>query len=396
MKFRLGFTALAIATLAGISAASAIGFRTLHVFTDKQGGFTSAALALGPNGNLYGVTEATVFSVAPKGKFQLIHRFGNLDGVDGEWSGVVFDSAGNMFGTTQSAHGFGSGVYGTVFEIDSTGQETILHQFTPAPNGSVPLQGLTFDSLGNLYGTTSKGGLACHCGTVFRITTAGDFTLLHSFAPTEGALPWGGRLIIDHEGNLFGVTNQQGPNNCATGIGCGTIYKLDTSGLLTVLYAFQGGNDGSQPQGSLLADGSGNLYGTTFYGGGGSACSFGCGTIYKLAPDGTETVLYAFQDGSDGAFPEAGLVRDSAGNFYGVAFEGGDKLCRSGGNGCGTVFELTANGQFSVLHTFKATDGANPAGELLLSKRTLFGTTATGGGTGCGGNGCGTVFRVVL
>ena len=180
----------------------------------------------------------------------------------------------------------------------------------------------------------------------------------------------------------------------------GVVFKLSPGGTETLLYAFAGGSDGSGPVGGLISDTSGNFYGTTYAGGGtGCADSRGCGTVFKLAPDGTETVLYAFKGGNDGATPFAGLVADKAGNVYGTTSAGGGSDCY--GAGCGSVFRLAPNGTETVLHSFgNGRDGAAPEATLLLRQGTLYGTTSAGGsgeGRGCHrevDQGCGTIFSV--
>ncbi len=190
----------------------------------------------------------------------------------------------------------------------------------------------------------------------------------------------------------------------STWVLCGALIFAALSGTAeagnveTILYAFQGGSDGISPAASLIADASGNLYGTTYNGGGAQACFGGCGTVFKLAPDGTETVLYAFQDGSDGANPVAPLVMDAAGNLYGTTSEGAGTGCSDEGDiGCGTVFKLAPDGTLSVLHAFTGgSDGGDPEAGLIMDEvGNLFGTTNLGGGNACPvGGGCGTVFEV--
>jgi uncharacterized repeat protein (TIGR03803 family) len=179
------------------------------------------------------------------------------------------------------------------------------------------------------------------------------------------------------------------------------VFQLDLSGSLTVLHRFAG-SDGSRPGNVLLADAAGNFYGTTSSGGDRASCAAqfieGCGTVFQLDPSGALTVLYSFAGGSDGVTPH-GLIADAAGNLYGAAQEGGAPGSCNRPNGCGTVFQLTSSGTLNVLHTFTGSDGANPpAGLLADAAGNLYGTTYGGGaGTGCiGGGGCGTVFELTL
>lgn len=326
--------------------------------------------------------------------------------------GLITGSDGLLYGTT-SYGGGGSqcsvvyGGCGTVFLLSPAGQETELYSFSGGSDGASPSQSLLQDSAGNLYGTASIGGNLSDCGgtgcgTAFELASGGTFTVLHSFAGgSDGANP--DALIA--AGAFYGTT-PYGGNGCSQYGGCGTVYELGSNGTETPLYSFQGGSDGAVPYANLVADSQGNLYGTTSQGGGTGCYGSGCGTIFKLAPDGSETVLYAFTGGNDGAYPESALTFDSAGNLYGTAGAGGGALCFSGA-GCGTVFELAPNGTFTVLYAFQGgTDGAGPYTASLVadSQGNLYGTTYYGGspdicpitncGGPCNGDGCGTVFEV--
>jgi uncharacterized repeat protein (TIGR03803 family) len=204
---------------------------------------------------------------------------------------------------------------------------------------------------------------------------------------------------MDESGNIYGVTQNGGnvSDNCGVGlaIGCGTVFQLASDGTLTTLYTFTGGN-GSYPPAGLLMDKNSNLYGTTLSGGSSNFCGLytGCGLVYELSPSGTETVLYPFNGGADGGLPEAGLIADSQGNLYGTTSVGGGTGC--GGYGCGTVFEIAPDTTETILYAFQGnSDGAFPVAALYLDgKGNLYGTTSSGGGTGCGGGGCGTVFEL--
>jgi uncharacterized repeat protein (TIGR03803 family) len=334
---------------------------------------------------------------------------GELDG------GLIADAAGNLYGTTFGG-GSGNG-YGTIFKLTPAGTESVLHSFTGV-DGAGPGSTLIADAAGNLYGTTTYGGL--NYGTVFKLTLNSDGTyshsVLHNFTgyPSDGAAPHG--LIADAAGNLYGITTAGGGSACG-GLGCGTVFKLtpnlDGTYTETVLHSFigsgdwYGGSDGQYPFGGPTADAAGNLYGTTFYGGGSGCDGYGCGTVFKLTPnlDGTysENVLYSFTGGRDGSGPTAGLLADVAGNLYGTTAEGGGSS-RDCLTGCGTVFKLTPNlgGTYSesVLHIFVGgSDGQTPyAGLIADAVGNLYGTTYAGGNIevgepGCGGW-CGTVFML--
>ena len=242
------------------------------------------------------------------------------------------------------------------------------------------------DEAGNLYGATNSGGsyngVACEndgCGTVFELTSNGTQITLHTFqGGNDGGVPDAG-LIIDSSGNLYGTTFAGG--GCSVNAsGCGTVFKVAPGGAETVPYAFQGTTDGYFPESVLTEDEAGNLYGTTFDGGDTHACyPDGCGAVFKLEPGGQESVLYGFKLGNDGSHPEAGVVIDRNGNFYGTTYFGGGRHCKEA-DGCGTVFEVTAKGSEKVLYDFQSGRGRYPAAGLLLgSHNELYGTTTEGG-----------------
>jgi uncharacterized repeat protein (TIGR03803 family) len=225
---------------------------------------------------------------------------------------------------------------------------------------------------------------------------APSFIVLHSFAggPTDGGAPYAG-LIRDSAGNRYGTTQSGGASNA------GVVFRLSPAGTETVLHSFtyshSGEADGALPDAGLVRDGAGNLYGTTAAGG--AACHYpGCGVVFKLSPTGTETVLYTFTGLADGAGPVGGLLRDTAGNLYGTTSEGGAKSSACSTQTCGVVFKLSPIGTYTVLHTFTGgADGANPtAGLILDTAGNLYGTTAKGGATSTCNlqNGCGVVFRL--
>jgi uncharacterized repeat protein (TIGR03803 family) len=277
-----------------------------------------------------------------------------------------------------------------VIPSNGSGSENALYSFSGGSDARLPYGGLVFDKTGNLYGTSEFGG-TYNQGTVFEVTpnSNGSWTesVLYNFTGNEdGAQPYGS-LVFDSSGNLYGTTNFGGNTNC--NLGCGTVFKLAPgSGGWTesVLYPFTGESDGGEPSARLLFDSSGNLYGTTLLGGNiGSVCSSGCGTVFKLTSGSsgwTESVLYAFQGGADAASPYDGLAFDTAGNLYGTTYGGGTP-------GNGTVFKLTpsSNGWTeNVIHAFGGGyDGIRPYGDLILdASGNLYGTTFQGGYSGYG------------
>src|ERR1700690_51531 len=274
---------------------------------------------------------------------------------------------------------------------------TVLYNFTGGADGGWPFAGLALDAQGNLYGTTLIGGASnCNpgqgCGVVFKVSPNGTETVLHTFAggTTDGEFPFS-RLVLDEQGNMFGTAEGGGL------YGQGTVFELGPSGEETLLYSFNPQTDGILPLAGLTRDEQGNLFGTTSMGG----YEGGDGTVFKVTPEGTETTLYSFADSrkSPGSYdPVAGLVRDAQGNLYGTTVYGGSRECKPlGRRGCGTLFEISADGTEKVLHDFTKSqgDGYAPVADLVLDANgNLFGTTPKGG-IFPGNKGRGTVFEVL-
>ena len=255
----------------------------------------------------------------------------------------------------------------------------VVHAFAGGSGGSNPGATLVPGRHGMLYGTTGSGGAdGCGhgCGTVFSLARDGTLSVLHAFQPDgDGIDPVA--LVRDGAGNLYGVTVQGGSGaDCLSG--CGTLFKIAPNGTETILHAFQGGIDGSSPYG-LNIDGAGNLYGVTGFGGF-KKHDRGFGTVFEMTAGGTYSVLYAFQGGIDGQLPSGNLARDDAGNLYGATIDN-----------AGTVFKLTPGGVKTTLHAFGGlNDGSGPgAGVVIDGAGNLYGTTTSGGATGHG-----TVFKV--
>jgi uncharacterized repeat protein (TIGR03803 family) len=349
--------------------------KILHNFSGTDGWLPIGSLVMDSAGNLYGATQqggsggctraggsnrigcGTVFKLSPSGGSAwtetVLHSFNN-NGTDGmnPYAGLVFDSAGNLYGTT---YGGGTYSYGTVFELSPAAggawTESVLHSFNfSAGDGANPTAGVILDSAGNLYGTTLGGG-AYSEGMAFELTpsTGGSWTetalhnFIYSYSVYDGYGPYGG-LILDASGNLYGTTVYGIENGNMTG---GTIYELSpaTGGTWneTILYYFADA-DGNAPQASLVLDSAGNLYGSADYGGTGGLY----GTVFELSPQAgggwTPKLLYDFgkSSGADGGNPQSALVFDSAGNLYGTTFLGGPsrECAAEGAFGCGTVFEI--------------------------------------------------------
>jgi uncharacterized repeat protein (TIGR03803 family) len=259
--------------------------------------------------------------VDPTGAETVLFRFDSLFSgsvTRNPLSGLVEDSAGNLYGTT-----FGDAP--AVFRLGANGVFTPLYFFREfsATDGTNPLGALVVDQNGNLYGTTQTGGTSNN-GTVYILDQNANETILHNFAASgDGRLPRG-RLLRDATGNLYGTTFAGGISNK------GTIFKLSSSGQETILYNFGAvAGDGANPPAGVIMDNLGNLYGTTYLGG-----LHNNGTVFKLSPAGKLTILYNFTGGDDGAHPYDDLDRDAGGNLFGTAFDGG-------ASGLGTVFKLT-------------------------------------------------------
>jgi uncharacterized repeat protein (TIGR03803 family) len=334
------------------------------------------------------------------GSEQALYNFAGGADPKFPYAGLVFDKAGNLFGTTQLG---GANNQGTVFEVthnsDGSWTETVLYSFTGSADGGQPSAGLILDASGNLYGTANFGGSGnCNlgCGTVFKLTPASGGwteTVLYTFTGgNDGREPYA-RLLFDAAGNLYGTTLLGGNVNSVCTTGCGTVFKLTRSSnswTQSVLYAFTGGADGASPYDALAFDPAGNLYGTAYAGG-----ASGNGAIFKLTPGSsgwTESVLYAFTGARDGKYSYGDVILDASGNIYGTAFQGGSQ-------GYGAVFQLvpTAKGGWRerVIHSFGNAPSANPVAGLVMDPAgNLYGTTLAGGKQSSCGATCGTLFKL--
>jgi uncharacterized repeat protein (TIGR03803 family) len=331
-----------------------------------------------------GTSDAgTVFRITASGAENVLRSFGNLpDGQEPSYVALVHDSADNLYGTTYEGGGtgcFSGSGCGTVFKLSPKGHEDVLYAFQGGVDEANPEAGLTIDAAGNLYGTTVQGGgTGCGgygCGTVFKISPTGQETVLHAFSDApDGANPVGGGLIRDAEGNLYGTTSLGGLSNL------GTVFRLSRAGVETVLYSFGGAPDAAYPWAGLyLYDG--DLFGATVGGGSSTLCGGGCGAVFKLTKAGKETVLYSFSGLADGAQPFGRLTGDKSGNLYGTTPGGGDPVCT-----CGTIFKLTKEDAFTTLHSFTGgADGSGPyAGVILDTSGNIYGTTFFGGASNLG------------
>lgn len=414
---RVASAALAIALMLapGMNAgqdAQAQTLTVLHRFKDDaNGGFPLSGVVIDAKGSLYGTTIVggnnscyegcgVVFKLDPAGKESVLHRFSGSDG-EAPAANLLRDSAGNLYGVAGGGGKWCDVNCGTVFKVDKFGNATVLYAFTGGVDGGSPGGNLVKDTDGNFYGATFWGGdlSGCFtngCGVLFKVDRFGSETVLYTFTgKADGANPNGG-LVRDAEGNLYGTASGGGDPSCYQG--CGTVFKLEPNGGFTVLHRFRAGAGGSGPTSGLVRDAKGNLYGTTAGGGNFNRCPAGCGTVFKLDASGKQTVLYRFKGGKDGVDPFPSLIRDAAGNLYGITSGGGDLKCSDGvGSGCGVVFRLDATGKQTVLHRFKGIDGDSPSASLARdASGNLYGTTFFGGDLSCGGFGigCGVVFKL--
>jgi uncharacterized repeat protein (TIGR03803 family) len=398
---------LIVALMLAPGAWAASKYKILHKFTRADGGNPEAALIFDASGNLYSTTigggccgNGTVFKLTPNvdGSWTESMLYSFTGGRDGgqPTSALIFDASGSLYGTTNFG---GNDNDGTVYKLtrnsDGSWIETVIHSFN-GRDGEIPVAGLVFDATGNLYGTATLGGAYGH-GVVFKLApnSGGSWTesTLHDFkGGKDGGYPDHGHLIFDAAGNLYGVTAgwYGGDSN-------GTVFELtpnsDGSWTQSVLYNFSGGEDGAVAQGTLAFDPAGRLYGTTLAGG-----TYGQGTVFKLTlgSDGkwVKHVLHQFKGGTDGAVPFAGVVFDTAGHLHGTTFNGGGGLCDGQwGTGCGTIFKLIPNSTggwtYQVPRRYKGLPASEPMGAVLIDAAgNLYLTTASlNDGHGTGGNG---------
>lgn len=353
------------------------------VVYNLNGNSVSGGLVLDAAGNIYGVTDIEVFKIDTGGNFSVLYSFDQREyGVDGgPLAGLILDAAGNLYGTTPFG---GSWRQGTVFRLSPSGQETVLHSFGGPGDGCQPSAPLTFDAAsGYLYGTTSGCG-ASNLGTIFKIDSSGHETVVHSFTGPDGANPGsagissaGTALAVDALGNLYGAAQHGGG-----GSGQGVLFRMDPSGQLTVLHAFTGRADGGAPSGSLALDAEGNVYGTAASGGPTGAGVSGLGIVYRCNASTQKLTVLGLWGALYGTGP-LDLLPDGKGNTYGVTQWGGllDQ---------GVIFKLDAAGNEKVLHTFTGgVDGGYPSFMLLGASDTLYGTATQGGAYGQGA-----VFRL--
>ena len=435
MKFPENVGMVVVFCVAAAVASQAQTFTTLFTF-DGSNGAKPQALIQGTDGNLYGATysggkngehnslpgDGTVFGFATDGALTAFHNFcTQLRCADGLYPSAALLQAPNQifYGTTQMG---GSGANcgsrpnygcGTVFKVTPNGTETPIYSFcsqTGCADGNSPEEPLALGPNGNLYGVTFGGGSgggcghAVGCGTVFEITPAGALTTLHSFCATIDSCPDGAApqapVVVGTNGNIYGAAN--GILNSG-----GTFFAITPAKKFSALHAFNGATDGIAPTG-LIQGSDGNFYGTAAFGGSGAHCTSGelCGTIFKVTPQGQFTTLYNFCSQlkcADGSGPYSGLIQGSDGNLYGITIEGGTNYNQAICNGsCGTLFQVTLQGQLTTLYNFCAqancADGWGSGTIMQATNGTFYGTTGLGGSSSgtCAGGGCGTIFSLSM
>jgi uncharacterized repeat protein (TIGR03803 family) len=388
----------------------------IYSFTrGTDGTYPRASLIQATDGNLYGTAAAggssncalgcgsvicpygcgTVFEIGSLSTLpveSVIYSFAG--GTDTAFSNAALIQAsdGNLYGTSFNG---GTTDFGTVFKISNPSTsptESVVYSFQPfvgGPDGIGPNAPVIQASDGNLYGTTIYGGMSGN-GAVFKINNPSTFpteSVIYSFAGgTDGAMPNAG-LIEAADGSLYGTTTAGGSNGCFAGSGCGTVFRITNPSIApteSVVYSFTGGLDGALPYSSLIEASDGSLYGTTFDGGSGGCFSgVGCGTVFRInnpSTSPTENVLYRFGGAADGRNPLAGLTQTLDGSLYGTTYNGGSNGCS---DGCGTVFKIrnpSSSPVESVVYSFKGgADGENPEASLILAADgDLYGTTSGG------------------
>ena len=319
--------------------------------------------------------------VLPAQSLTTVYEFNGLNGRLPTYGALVEARNGDLYGTTFYG---GTVDNGTIYEFTPGGAlPTTLHSFCTqagCPDGANPSGGMIQATNGLVYGTTSGGGTSGN-GTIFSIDPSATLTTVHNFQGADGTYPVG-KLLQGKSGILYGTTSGGGA------YGHGTIFSLTPGGTLTTIYSFcsqSGCPDGDTPWAGLVQAASGELYGTTVYGGVETAtCVAGCGTVFRITPGGTLTTAFSFDD-TDGRGPLAGLIQATNGKFYGTTDHGGTKVD-------GTLFEFIPGGPLTNLYNFDdGADGANPfAAVVQVTYGELYGTTPYGGA----GGGYGTIFRI--
>ncbi|MDP9170035.1 MAG: hypothetical protein M3N54_05425 [Acidobacteriota bacterium] len=362
MIIRLLTARLAAISLLGIPAAERSVAQTYSLLlnADSVSSTFTAPLTSGTDGNFYGTASqgrsyGTIFRITRSGALSTLHAFNNTDGAT-PVGGVIFGTDGLLYGSTTSGGANGAG---TVYKISTTGTFTSLYSFSATSDGASPAGKLVQGSDSNFYGVTFQGG-ANGCGSIFQITPAGTYTVLHQMVcHTDGGNPRDG-LILANDGYFYGTASAGGSHSS------GTVFKVAADGTFTVMHNFAT-SEGYAPYATVMQASDGLFYGTTFQGG-----SAGNGTVFTMAADGAVSTLHTFI-GNEGRNPAAPLIEGADGNFYGTAYHGGDAIY-------GTVFAMNRNGVVTRLHSFTGSDGQYPQAPVTENPAgTFYGTTYQGG-----------------
>jgi uncharacterized repeat protein (TIGR03803 family) len=376
----LAFTIL----LLGGGAAVASPFRIMMSLNGSDGANPVGPVIEDKHGNLFGLAGnggrfngGTIYELPRHGQPEVLYAFEPLVTPWSPVGGLLIDAKGDVYGTLGLG---GGGACGAMFQFSAGRHFHIIHTFQADGNqqdGCNPGAGIIEDLAGNFYGTTLFGGSNGY-GTVYKVSLDGSETVLHAFGNQgDGQIP-NAALVTDSKGNMYGTTSYGGAG------GNGTVFKIAPDGKETVLYAFPAGTDAGGPTGVIRDAKTGDLYGTTGFGG---ACQL-CGYLFRIKPDGTETTVFSFTGVNAESYPDpqAGVIEDASGNLYGTTSSGNKYYA-------GTVFKLAPDGKYTILHSFsRGFDGNDPGASLIFgSDGLLYGTTVYGGKYD---NGVGTVFRV--
>jgi uncharacterized repeat protein (TIGR03803 family) len=349
-------------------------FRLLHSFGNSPDGANPSAGVVSLGGSLYGLTEdggangyGTIYSLSVTGKVKVLYSFTGYDGYSPE--GELLAYGGLLYGTVPA--GFNS-FYGGVYSITTSGSFTMLHKFSGV-DGINPAAGLIAAG-GVLYGTTYQGG-AHGVGTLYAMGTTGGEHVVYSFGGYSHDATYPGGSLLFWKNKLWGASNGGGTYND------GTVFSVTTAGKETVLYSFGNGTNGKSPYSSNLTPLDGNLYGTTYEGG-----THGVGVVFKVLPSGHVQTVYNFGDNkADGDYPDTGVIA------YRNALYGTTTYAGTGNQG--TIFRVTPNGKETVLYAFSGDDGSSSYSRLLPQGSNMYGTTFNGGQYGGTGFQGGTAFR---
>jgi uncharacterized repeat protein (TIGR03803 family) len=408
-KYRMSAIALLVLTVvAAATPTYAQTYSVLYTFGNRTGdpNYPGGVIAQGRDGALYttspfgGNGEGAAFKIAPTGQLKVLDNFcSQANCADGEqpFSGLTLRPDDHFLGTTYIGAGTSCGEQlgcGTIFDISPTGTLTTLYTFTDGKAGGNPSGPPILGPDGSFYGVASNGVPPSSCGTLYKITPGSVFSILHTFYGINGCNP-NGPLVLGTDGNFYGTTHYGGT------AGQGVVFRLSMiphkAAVLTVLANFDGASL-PNPNGPLIQASDGNFYGTTWYPRSGE----GGGMIFRITPTGTLTVLHTLNGTTEGLLPLS-LMQATDGNFYGVAADGGtssNSNCANGG--CGTLFQITPTGSYSVLYNFDFTTGnptsvgTNPgAAQVQHTNGQLYGDILFGGANkpaACNPNGCGVFY----